>query len=55
MGLAEAMGVRGARIEKPEQIGPALDEALSHKGPFLLDVVVEGNVKPEMIGMRCGQ
>ena len=55
VGLAEAMGVTGARIEKPEQIGPALDRALSHKGPFLLDVVVEGNVKPEMIGMRCGQ
>jgi thiamine pyrophosphate-dependent acetolactate synthase large subunit-like protein len=55
VGLAEAMGVRGARIEKPEQIGRALDEALSHKGPFLLDVVVEGNVKPEMIGMHCGQ
>ena len=54
-GLAEAMGVNGARIEKPDQIGPALDKALSHRGPFLLDVVVEGNVKPEMIGMRCGQ
>jgi len=55
VGLAEAMGVQGARIEKPDQIGPALDKALSHKGPFLLDVVVEGNVKPEMVGMRCGQ
>ncbi|HUO40343.1 MAG TPA: thiamine pyrophosphate-dependent enzyme, partial [Mycobacterium sp.] len=55
VGLAEAMGVKGARVEKPEQIGPALDKALSHKGPFLLDVVVEGNVKPEMVGMRCGQ
>jgi thiamine pyrophosphate-dependent acetolactate synthase large subunit-like protein len=55
VGLAEAMGVQGARIEKPEQIGPALDKALSHRGPFLLDVVVEGNVKPEMIGMHCGQ
>lgn len=54
-GLAEAMGVEGARIENPEQIGPALDKALSHNGPFLLDVVVEGNVKPEMIGMHCGQ
>jgi len=55
VGLAEAMGVEGARIEKPEQIGPALDRALSYRGPFLLDVVVEGNVRPEMVGMRCGQ
>jgi len=54
-GLAEAMGVEAARIERPEQIGPALDRALSRRGPFLLDVVVEGNVRPEMVGMRCGQ
>jgi benzoylformate decarboxylase len=28
---------------------------LAHQGPFLLDVVIEGNVHPEMIGVRCGQ
>jgi hypothetical protein len=28
---------------------------LAHKGPYLLDVVIEGNVHPEMIGVRCGQ
>lgn len=55
VGLAEAMGAKGARIEKPGEIGPALDAALSHNGPFLLDVLVEGDVKPHMIGMRCGQ
>jgi benzoylformate decarboxylase len=55
VGLAQAMGVKGARIEKPEQVSPALDQALAHKGPFLLDVVVEGNVRPDMIGVRCGQ
>lgn len=38
--IARAHGVRAARVERPEQIAPALDEAFSQKGPFLIDVVV---------------
>ncbi len=53
--LAGAMGVPGLRVEKPAEIAPAVEKALAHKGPFLLDVVVEGNVRPEMVGVRCGQ
>ena len=47
--------VAGARIERPEEIAPAIRQMLEHKGPFLLDVAIEGNVHPEMIGVRCGQ
>jgi benzoylformate decarboxylase len=53
--LARGMGVPGIRVEKPEEIGPAIQQALAHKGPFLLDVVIEGNIKPEQIGVKCGQ
>lgn len=53
--LSRAMGVPAVRVEKPEQIASAIDQALSHKGPFLIDVVLEGNVHPEMIGVKCGQ
>jgi benzoylformate decarboxylase len=53
--LARGMGVAAARIEKPEEITPTLERALAHKGPFLIDLVLEGNVHPEMIGVRCGQ
>jgi benzoylformate decarboxylase len=49
------MGVEAVRVEKPEEIAPAIQKALSHKGPFLIDVVVEGDVRPEMIGVKCGQ
>jgi thiamine pyrophosphate-dependent acetolactate synthase large subunit-like protein len=53
--MARSMGVQGLRVERPEDIGSAIKEALTHHGPFLLDVVLEGDVHPEMIGVRCGQ
>jgi thiamine pyrophosphate-dependent acetolactate synthase large subunit-like protein len=53
--LAESMGVPALRVEKPEEIAGAIKQALSHKGPFLIDVVLEGNIHPEMIGVKCGQ
>lgn len=53
--MARSMGVQGVRVEKVEEIAPAIRQAFAHKGPFLIDVVLEGNVHPEMIGVRCGQ
>ncbi len=40
--LASAMGLRSRRVAEPDGIGPALEEALAHAGPTLLDVVVDG-------------
>ena len=42
--MAESMGVPGRRVEKPEELGPALREALAHDGPSLVDVVMESPV-----------
>ena len=43
--LAEAMGVPARRVETPEELAPALREAICHRdGPFLLDVVLESPV-----------
>jgi benzoylformate decarboxylase len=42
--MAESMGVRGQRVEKPEELGPALREAIAHRGPSLVDVVMESPV-----------
>ncbi|MGE3315799.1 MAG: thiamine pyrophosphate-binding protein [Planctomycetaceae bacterium] len=53
--IARSMGVPGIRIETAEQIEPAIREALATKGPFLLDVVIEGDIRPDLIGVRCGQ
>lgn len=53
--MARGMGVEGVRVEKPEEIEAAIDRALSHKGPFLIDLALEGNVYPERVGNTCGQ
>src|SRR6201989_714217 len=37
--MAEAMGVRGIRVEKPRELKGAIDAALAHKGPVVLDVL----------------
>jgi len=37
--MAEAMGVRGIRVEKPQELKAALETGLAHKGPVLVDVV----------------
>jgi pyruvate dehydrogenase (quinone) len=38
--LAEAAGILGLRVEKPEELRPALMKALQHDGPALVDVIV---------------
>ncbi|WP_075214087.1 thiamine pyrophosphate-binding protein [Mongoliimonas terrestris] len=53
--LAKAMSVPAIRVETPADIAPAIAAALAEPGPFLLDVAIEGDVHPELIGVRCGQ
>ena len=53
--LAAGFGVTSLRVETIDQIGSAIETALAHNGPFLLDVSLEGNVHPEHIGAKCGQ
>ncbi len=42
--MAEAMGVHGQRVERPEDLALALREAVAHNGPSLVDVVLESPV-----------
>jgi acetolactate synthase-1/2/3 large subunit len=46
--LAEAYGLPGRRVHRAEEIGPVLDEAEAHSGPFLIDFRIdpEANVYP---------
>jgi acetolactate synthase-1/2/3 large subunit len=39
--IARAFGLAARRVENPRELGPAIEEGLSSKGPFLLDVVVQ--------------
>jgi pyruvate dehydrogenase (quinone) len=38
--LAESAGILGLRVEKPEEVAPALAQALAHNGSVLVDVLV---------------
>ncbi|HVN85616.1 MAG TPA: thiamine pyrophosphate-dependent enzyme, partial [Candidatus Binatia bacterium] len=38
--MAEAVGIRGIRIEDPARVDGAIAEALAHDGPVLVDAVV---------------
>jgi thiamine pyrophosphate-dependent acetolactate synthase large subunit-like protein len=53
--MARGMGVAGVRVEKPWEVGPAIKQMLAHPGPFLIDLVLEGDTHPERVGNTCGQ
>jgi pyruvate dehydrogenase (quinone) len=38
--MAEAVGIRGIRVEDPAEVGDAIAAALTHYGPVLVDAVV---------------
>ena len=42
--LAEAVGLKGLRVEDPAQVRPALEKALTNNGPVLVDVITDPNV-----------
>jgi pyruvate dehydrogenase (quinone) len=37
--MATSMGIKGVRVEKPQELRTAIQEALAHDGPALVDVV----------------
>ena len=38
--VAEAAGMLGLKAEKPEEVEPAISQALKHDGPALVDIAV---------------
>jgi len=53
--LAQSLSVPAVRVEKPWEIGPAIRQALASPGPFLIDLVLEGDTHPDRVGNTCGQ
>jgi acetolactate synthase-1/2/3 large subunit len=48
--LARACGADGLRVERPGDLGPALERALGAGAPFVLDVRVDRDVRPPAVG-----
>jgi benzoylformate decarboxylase len=42
--LAQSMGVPGVKVDRPDQVGPAIRQALDHDGPFLIDLVISNEL-----------
>lgn len=53
--LAQSLGVPSMRVERPEQIKPAIEAALAHVGPFLIELLLTNEVPDIKIGVKCGQ
>jgi acetolactate synthase-1/2/3 large subunit len=49
--VAEAHGMKGVRVEEPDDFKPALEKALSSGKPYLLDVVVSPQAAAPMNGI----
>jgi benzoylformate decarboxylase len=37
--LSRSLGVEGVRVQKPDEVGPAVQRMLEHPGPFLVDLI----------------
>ena len=44
--FAELCGLRGIRVDRPEQVGPAWDEALRSDRPVVIDAICDPEVPP---------
>lgn len=53
--IANSFGVSGERVVRPDQVGEAIDRMLNHDGPYLINLVLDGDIRPDLIGVRCGQ
>ncbi|MGV3558760.1 thiamine pyrophosphate-binding protein [Larkinella arboricola] len=53
--LARAMGVDAVRVEKVEEIQPAIERMLADDKPFLIDLVLAGASNPDLVSVACGQ
>ena len=43
---AECVGIKGIRVERPEDVGPAWEEALAAPGPVLYEAITDPEVPP---------
>jgi pyruvate dehydrogenase (quinone) len=53
--FAKLIGLGGRRVDRPEDVGPAWEEAFSANRPFVLDMVTDPNVGPIPPHITFGQ
>mgnify|MGYP001313807996 FL=1 len=53
--IAHSFGVAGERVIRPDQVKDAIARMLAHDGPYLINLVLDGSIRPDHIGVHCGQ
>ena len=53
--IANSFGVAGERVIRPDQVKDAIARMLAYDGPYLINLVLDGAIRPDLIGVRCGQ
>lgn len=53
--IAESMGVPAVRVKTGSEIRPAITRALETDGPFLIDLIIDGEVPDDIGHIKCGQ
>ena len=53
--IAQSMSVDAVRVESVEDIPAAITRMLADDKPFLIDLILEGDTHPHLVGVRCGQ
>lgn len=53
--IAVSMGVKAERVWRPSQVSGAIQRMLESSEPYLINLVLDGDVHPELIGVHCGQ
>jgi thiamine pyrophosphate-dependent acetolactate synthase large subunit-like protein len=53
--LSESLGVPAVRVDRYEQIEPAIQKMLEIDGPFLIDLSISNEVPEYLVGCKCGQ
>ena len=53
--LAQSLGVDSVRVEKEEDIAPAIERMFADDKPFLIDLVLEGDHRSDWVKTNCAQ
>lgn len=53
--IAKSFGMDAERVWSPAQVPDSIERMLSSNGPYLINLVLEGDIKPELVGVHCGQ
>ncbi len=53
--IAKSFNVPAERVIRPSEVKSTIQNMLNHDGPYLINLVLDGDIHPELVGVHCGQ